>query len=60
MTILKHFVSKKSTRLDAGRRYQGEKNLNDYIPAAHACILGSYFEIQNNEDEEGNDYVIYL
>ena len=42
------------------RRYQGENNLNDYIPAPHACFLGSYFEIQNNEDGEGNDYVIYL
>ena len=64
MTILKHFFLKEKRpvrrRKVTRRRYQGEKSLNDYIPAPHACLLGSYFEIQNNEDGEGNDYVIYL
>ena len=31
-----------------------------YIPAPHACLLGSYFQTQNHEDGEGNDYVICL
>ena len=44
------------------RKYQGEKktNRNSYIPAPHACLLGSYFQIKSNEDGERNDYVIYL